>query len=88
MHEAVNSNWSVRKLQRQVDSLLFERLAISKDKEAMLELANKGTLIKSGKDLVKDPFVLEFLDIKENTEYLESDLEENLLKHLKKNWLI
>ncbi|MBQ7031768.1 MAG: DUF1016 family protein [Bacilli bacterium] len=83
MHEAVNSNWSVRELQRQVDSLLFERLAISKDKEAMLELANKGALIKSGKDLVKDPFVLEFLDIKENTEYLESDLEENLLKHLK-----
>ena len=69
MHEAVNSGWSVRELQRQVDSLLFERLAISKDKEAMLELANKGALIKSGKDLVKDPFVLEFLDIKESTDY-------------------
>ena len=69
MHEAVNSGWSVRELQRQVDSLLFERLAISKNKEEVLELANKGVLIKSGKDLVKDPFVLEFLDIKENNDY-------------------
>ena len=69
MHEAVNSGWSVRELQRQVDSLLYERLAISKNKEEVLELANKGVLIKSGKDLVKDPFVLEFLDIKENNDY-------------------
>ena len=69
MHEAVNSGWSVRELQRQINSLLYDRLAISKNKEEVLELANKGSLIKSGKDLVKDPFVLEFLDIKENTDY-------------------
>lgn len=83
MHEAINSNWSVRELQRQVNSLLYERLSISKNKEELLEMANKGAVIKSSKDLVKDPFVLEFLDIKENTDYLESDLEVNLLKHLK-----
>ncbi len=83
MNEAIISRWSVRELQRQINSLLYERLAISKNKEEVLELANKGALIKSGKDLVKDPFVLEFLDIKENTDYLEYDLEKNLLKHLK-----
>ena len=56
---------------------------MSQNKEKVLELAEKGQVIKSGKDLVKDPFVLEFLDIKENTEYLEADLEKNILEHLK-----
>ena len=73
--ETINSNWSVRELQRQIGSLLYERLTISKDKDKILELAEKGQELKSSKDLVKDPFVLEFLDIKENTDYLESDLE-------------
>ena len=83
MNEAVNSNWSVRELKRQIDSLLFERLSISKNKENVLKLACKGQEIKTGKDLIKDPFVLEFLDLKENTDYLESDLEKNILNHLK-----
>lgn len=52
-------------------------------KKKFLELAEKGQVLKPCKDLVKDPFVLEFLDIKENTDYLESDLEKNILKHLK-----
>ena len=65
------------------NSLLYERLALSQDKSKVLELAEKGQVIKTGKDLVKDPFVLEFLDIKENIEYLESDLEKNILEHLK-----
>ncbi len=73
--EAINSNWSVRELQRQKDSLLYERLALSADKNKVLELSERGQVLKTGKDLVKDPFVLEFLDIKENTDYLESDLE-------------
>ena len=81
--ETINSNWSVRELQRQIGSLLYERLTISKDKDKILELAEKGQELKSSKDLVKDPFVLEFLDIKENTDYLESDLEKNILEHLK-----
>ena len=53
------------------------------DKEKILELSEKGQILKTSKDLVKDPFVLEFLDIKENTDYLESDLEKNIIEHLK-----
>lgn len=83
LHEAINSRWSVRELQRQISSLLYERLLISENKEKVLELSQEGHLLKTGKDLVKDPFVLEFLDIKENTDYLETDLEKNILKHLK-----
>ena len=83
MKETINSKWSVRELQRQIGALLYERLVLSKNKNKVLELAQKGQVLRTGKDLVKDPFVLEFLDIKENTEYLESDLEKNILKHLK-----
>ena len=83
LNECINSKWSVRELQRQRDSLLYERLTLSQNKEKVLELAEKGQILKTGKDLVKDPFVLEFLDIKENTSYLESDLEKNILEHLK-----
>jgi len=83
LNEAINSIWSVRELQRQIASLLYERIALSKNKEKVLELAQQGQVLKTGKDLVKDPFVLEFLDIKENTDYLETDLEKNILKHLK-----
>ena len=83
LKEAINSRWSVRELQRQIGALLYERLILSENKEKVLELSKKGQILKEGKDLVKDPFVLEFLDIKENTEYLEVDLEKNILKHLK-----
>lgn len=81
--ETINSKWSVRELQWQRDSLLYERLTLSADKEKILELSEKGQILKTSKDLVKDPFVLEFLDIKENTDYLESDLEKNIIEHLK-----
>ena len=83
MHECINSRWSVRELQRQRDSLLYERLLLSADKKKILELSERGQVLRNSKDLVKDPFVLEFLDIKENTRYLESDLEKNILEHLK-----
>jgi len=83
LKETINSQWSVRELQRQKNTLLYERLVLSKDKEKILELSEKGQVVTSGKDLVKDPFVLEFLDIKETTTYLESDLEKNILEHLK-----
>ena len=81
--ECINSKWDVRELQRQIGSLLYERLIVSKDKEKILSLSREGHQIKETKDLIKDPFVLEFLDIKENTDYLESDLEKNIIKHLK-----
>ena len=83
MHECINSNWNVRELQRQRTTLLYERLVNSKDKSKLLELSTKGHKIYESKDIIKDPFVLEFLDIKENTNYLESDLEKNILEHLK-----
>ena len=83
LNECINTKWSVRELQRQRDSLLYERLTISADKEKLLELSEKGQILKSSEDLVKDPFVLEFLDIRENTNYLESDLEKNIIEHLK-----
>ncbi len=83
LNECINSKWSVRELQRQRDSLLYERLTISADKEKILELSEKGQILKTSKDLIKDPFVLEFLDIKENTNYLENDLEKNIIEHLK-----
>ena len=82
-NECINTKWSVRELQRQRDSLLYERLLLSAYKEKVLELSEKGQILKTNKDLVKDPFVLEFLDIKENTYYLETDLEKNILEHLK-----
>jgi len=83
IHECINSNWDVRELQRQRTTLLYERLIILKDKSKLLELSNEGHKIQEGKDIIKDPFVLEFLNIKENTNYLETDLEKNILKHLR-----
>ena len=83
VQETINSKWSVRELQRQIGSLLYERLALSTDKKGLMELSTHGQILKTSKDLVKDPFVLEFLDIKENTKYLETDLEKNILEHLK-----
>ena len=67
MHECIESGWTVEELQRQRNTLLYERLAASKDKSKLLELSDKGHRIYENKDIIKDPFVLEFLDIKENT---------------------
>ena len=64
MHECINSNWDVRELQRQRTTLLYERICASKDKKSILELSNQGHKVSEGKDIIKDPFVLEFLDIK------------------------
>ena len=83
LKECINSNWSVRELQRQIKSLLYERLSVSKDKDKILVLAEKGHELIDGNDLIKNPFVLEFLDIKESSNYLENDLEKNILNHLK-----
>ncbi|MBE6139654.1 MAG: DUF1016 domain-containing protein [Firmicutes bacterium] len=83
MNECINSNWNVRELQRQRTTLLYERIANFKDQSKLLELSTKGHKVYENRDIIKDPFVLEFLDIKENTNYLESDLEKNILEHLK-----
>lgn len=74
--------WSVRELKRQMKSLLFHRLALSTDKEGILKLANEGHEVMLPEDLIRDPFVLEFLNIPEQHQYLESDLEERLISNL------
>ena len=80
--ETVKNNWSSRELERQINSLLFERLALSKDKKKILELASKGQIIEKPEDAVKDPYVLEFLGIPERSYYTESQLEQKLIDHL------
>jgi len=85
--EAVNSNWSVRELKRQIDSSLFERLLLSRgdaNKEQVLALAEKGIEIAEPSDLIRDPYVFEFLGIPEEKPMLESDLERALVQQIEK----
>ena len=80
--EAVNSSWSTRELDRQINSLFFERLALSKDKKKVMELAKRGQIIEKPADAIKDPYVLEFLGLPEKSYYTESQLEQKLIDHL------
>ena len=85
--EAVNANWSVRELKRQIDSSLFERLLLSRgdaNKEQVLALAEKGIEIAEPADLIRDPYVFEFLGIPEDKPMLESDLERALVQQIEK----
>jgi predicted nuclease of restriction endonuclease-like (RecB) superfamily len=75
-------NWTVRELKRQKKTGLFHRLALSQDKEKVLELSKKGHLIKSEKDLIKDPYIFEFLGIPENKQYSENDVEKAIINNL------
>lgn len=75
-------NWSVRELKRQIKASLFERLALSKDKNAVLALAKNGQQITATKDIIKDPYVFEFLQLEEKEQWLERDLEEALIDKL------
>jgi len=81
--EAAKNRWSSRQLERQIDSLLFERLSKSRDKEGVLRLADAGQIIEKPIDAIKDPYVLEFLDLPESYRLTESDLEEMLITHLR-----
>lgn len=80
--EASENNWSVRELQRQFNSALFERLALSKDKKGIKQLAEKGQLIERPVDALKSHYVLEFLGLKEDSKYSESDLETAIIDKL------
>lgn len=85
--EAINANWSVRELKRQISSSLFERLLLSNgetNKKKVLELALKGNEIAKTEDIVKDPYVFEFLGLPENKPMMESDLEEALVRQIEK----
>ena len=80
--EAHQNNWSLRELNRQFDTALYTRLVLSKDKKQIIELATKGQIIETPKDLIKDPYILEFLGIEENTAFSESELEQKLIDKL------
>ncbi|MEI6435735.1 MAG: PDDEXK nuclease domain-containing protein, partial [Bacteroidota bacterium] len=80
--EALNNNWSVRELQRQFNSALYERLALSRDKEGIKQLAQAGQIIEKPTDILKDPYILEFLDLPEPHQYSESELEQALIDKL------
>lgn len=80
--EAIQGNWSVRELQRQIDSGLFERLTLSKNKSKVRELAKKGQIVTQPEDVLKTPYVLEFLGLEEKSSYTESDLEAAIINKI------
>ena len=80
--EAIHEQWSLRELKRQFNSALYERLALSRDKKAVKEMAQKGLVVESSSDIVKDPYVLEFLGLSEDSSYSESKLEERIIDEL------
>lgn len=77
--EAVNNNWSIRELRRQYNSSLFERVALSKNKDEVLRLTTEGQIYEKPSDLVKQPYILEFLGLKEQPAYSESQLEQAII---------
>jgi predicted nuclease of restriction endonuclease-like (RecB) superfamily len=80
--EALRNRWSVRELKRQINSLLFERVGLSRDKEGVLEMAKQGEIVTTPTEMVRDPYVFEFLGLKREELYAESQLERTLLDHL------
>lgn len=82
--QGVKENWSFREMKRQIDSALFQRLALSKDKNGVLALADKGHIISTSTDAIKDPYVFEFLNIPKDSIIKEHDLEKKLIDNLQK----
>ena len=82
--ETVSQQWSVRQLKRQVSSSLYERLALSRDKDEVMALANEGQTIENPRDIFKSPYVLEFTGLEERPHYSESELEQALIDNLQK----
>ncbi len=80
--KAIKNNWSARELERQINSLLYERLARSRDKAGLMRLAAKGHEIQKPEDVFKDPVVIEFLGLPESHRLVESNLEEALITNL------
>lgn len=78
MKECILENWNVRELKRQMKSCLFQRLALSTDREGVLALANKGHQVMTAQDIIRDPFVLEFTGLPQKKRYKEGELEKAL----------
>lgn len=85
--ETLKNHWSVRELKRQMGSLLYERVGLSLDKQGVLDLARQGEIVTTPAELVRDPYVFEFLGLKPEQRYTESDLETALLDNLQ-NFLL
>ena len=80
--EAVNNCWTGREMERQINSMLYERLLLSNDKESVLAVARKQRIPQSPSAIIKDPMVLEFLGLEKKEQYYEKDLESALILHL------
>ncbi len=80
--ECAANNWSLKEFQRQFDSAIYERLALSRDKEGVRQLAEKGQIIEKPTDILKDPYILEFLNLPDKHQYSESDLETEIINKL------
>lgn len=82
MKECIKEGWRVRELKRQINSSLFQRLALSTDKEGVLALAKEGHHVMTASDIIRDPYVLEFAGLPQQKRYKESDLEKTLKSHM------
>ncbi len=82
--ESIENNWSLRELRRQIDSALYERLVLSRDKDKIKSLALKGQVLEKPEDVVKDPYILEFLGLEEKSNYSENELETAIINNLEK----
>ena len=80
--ESIENSWSLRELKRQFDSGLFERLKLSSDKQKLKELSLNGQVIQTAQDLIKDPYILEFVGLPELSSYSENELEQKLIDKL------
>jgi predicted nuclease of restriction endonuclease-like (RecB) superfamily len=80
--EAAQQGWTLRELKRQFNAGLYERLALSRDQQSIRELARKGQHVAKPQDLLKEPYVLEFLGLEEKARYSESDLESSIVSHI------
>ncbi|WP_141050322.1 PDDEXK nuclease domain-containing protein [Aliarcobacter cryaerophilus] len=85
--ESIENSWSLRELKRQFDSGLFERLKLSSDKQKVKELSLNGQVIQTAQDLIKDPYILEFVGLPELSSYSENELEQKLIDKLE-NFLL
>lgn len=80
--QSTNENWSKRELERQIDSSLFERLALSRDKKGVLHLSKKGHIVSTQTEIIKDPYVLDFLRIPQSNKVTEKHLEQKIIDNL------
>ena len=82
--ELIKKDWSLSELKRQFDTSLFERLSLSKNKAEVEQVSKQGQIIQKPSDLIKDPYVIEFLGLEEMPKYSESDLENKIIDIIEK----